>query len=36
MWIALGVIAVFILVAIYACLLVSGKESRREEKEEEQ
>ena len=35
MWIALGIIAVAVLVAIYACLWVSGKESRREEKEEE-
>ena len=31
MWIALGIIATAIIVAIYACLWVSGKESREEE-----
>ena len=33
MWIALGIIAAAILVAIYSCLWVSGKESREEEDE---
>jgi hypothetical protein len=35
MWIALGIIATSIIVAIFACLWVAGKESREEEDEHE-
>ena len=34
MWIALGIIAAAILVAVCACLKVSGDESRKEDEHE--